>query len=99
MKLKIDRAGRIVLPKKIRDRFHLRQGSDLQVEVSPDGILLRPAEQKPSLVEEDGILVHIGQAPAQFTWDGVVEDEREARFPRRSIPQRHGAFRSKIREP
>lgn len=80
MTLKVDKAGRIVLPKRVRDRFHLHPGSDLTLEEGPDALLLRPVQRRASLVDRKGILVHLGQAPPRFDWSRLVEDERDDRL-------------------
>jgi AbrB family looped-hinge helix DNA binding protein len=49
MTLRMDKAGRIVLPKPIRDRLRLREGSELAREEHPDGLELRPVERKSSM--------------------------------------------------
>ena len=72
MKVKIDAAGWVVLPKEVRERFRLRAGMDLQLEQSPQGILLRPSEQIQGLVRRNGRLVHMGQLPAGYQWDTLV---------------------------
>ena len=41
--LNMDRAGRIVLPKLVRDQLQLSAGDALELEVSEDLIVLRPA--------------------------------------------------------
>lgn len=79
MTLKIDKAGRIILPKPVRDRFHLREGSELILEERPDGLSLRPVDQRASLVQDQGLLVHQGKAPRDFNWNNVVDDLREER--------------------
>jgi hypothetical protein len=53
---------------------------DLQLEQSPQGILLRPSEQIQGLVRRNGRLVHMGQLPAGYQWDTLVEDDREERI-------------------
>ena len=80
MKLKIDNAGRIVLPKPVRDRLGLRAGSDLDLAESREGILLKPVRQQPSLVRRNGLLVHSGKLPKGYEWDRLIEDDREDRF-------------------
>lgn len=80
MTLKMDKAGRIVLPKPLRDRLRLHPGSSLAVEESAEGILLRPVRQRPSLIEKQGLLVHRGKLAAGFDWNRVVEDMREERI-------------------
>jgi len=79
MKLKIDKAGRIVLPKPVRERFHLREGSELELEERSDGLTLRPVEQRSSMVRKNGIWVHLGKVPRGFDWDTTVDAIREER--------------------
>ena len=80
MTLKIDHAGRIVVPKPIRDRLGLRAGTDLKVIEGPEGIVIRRAEREPRLVLEGKLLVHTGKLPRGYDLTRVVEDEREARI-------------------
>jgi AbrB family looped-hinge helix DNA binding protein len=80
MTIKIDKAGRIVLPKPVRERFHLREGSELELEERSDGLTLRPVEQRSSMVQEKGIWVHLGKVPRGFDWGSVVEAIRDERI-------------------
>jgi AbrB family looped-hinge helix DNA binding protein len=80
MNVKIDKAGRIVLPKPVRDRLHLRQGSDLEIEERPEGVLLRPVHQRPSMVKKNGFWVHLGKLPEGHDWDSLIDDERNDRI-------------------
>jgi AbrB family looped-hinge helix DNA binding protein len=80
MTIKIDKAGRIVLPKPVRVRLRLREGSELELEERADGLTLRPIEQRPSMVRESGIWVHLGKVPRGFDWDVAVEAIREERI-------------------
>jgi AbrB family looped-hinge helix DNA binding protein len=80
MHVKIDKAGRIVLPKPMRDRFRLRQGSDLEIEERPEGLLLKPVDQRPSMVQKNGVWVHLGKLPKGFDWDTLVDDARDERI-------------------
>ena len=80
MTLKVDKAGRIILPKPIRDRLQLRAGSDLELQEIPGGVVLKPVEQRPSLVRRNGLLVHQGKAPRGFDWAEMVDAVREDRL-------------------
>ena len=80
MTLKVDKAGRIILPKPLRDRFHLREGSELTLEEHPDGLVLKPVDQRSSMVQEQGIWVHLGKLPRGYHWDTLVEDSRDERI-------------------
>ena len=58
----IDSAGRLVLPQQVRRQFHLVAGDRLDLEIVPDGIFLRAHSRQADLVEENGLLVHEGEA-------------------------------------
>lgn len=64
MSITIDKAGRIVVPKALRERYSLVPGAELDVEATADGIRLRLRGGAPAFVEKDGILVHHGPTVA-----------------------------------
>jgi AbrB family looped-hinge helix DNA binding protein len=80
MTLQIDKSGRIVVPKRIRQRLGWKPGAELEVAERPDGILLSHPERQPSMVQVDGLWVHQGVPEPGTDWDRVVEDSREARM-------------------
>ena len=53
----IDRAGRLVIPKDLRERHHLEAGTRLTVLALEDRIILIPRRIEPRLIEKDGLLV------------------------------------------
>lgn len=53
----LDRFGRVVLPKQIRDRLGVSAGSEFEVEETEDAILLRPVMPRAEVVDEGGWLV------------------------------------------
>lgn len=64
-KLRIDKAGRLVLPKTVRSQFGITPDTVLELTQSADGILLRRVAERPSMREFDGLWVHQGiSAPA-----------------------------------
>ena len=78
--LRIDKSGRIVVPKLPRERLGLKPGSELEALEQAGGVLLRPVEQRPSMIKIDGLWVHQGVAQPGANWDRVVEDVREERI-------------------
>jgi AbrB family looped-hinge helix DNA binding protein len=79
MTLRIDKSGRIVVPKPLRERLGLKPHMELEVVEHPGGVLLRPVEQRPPMVKVDGLWVHQGVAQLGAAWDGVLDDAREER--------------------
>lgn len=57
MKLTMDKAGRIVLPKSIRDSLGMPNGGSFDVSIYGEGVQLIPGGRAASLVERDGKLV------------------------------------------
>ncbi len=77
MKATLDRFGRIVIPKKIRDDFNLRAGDSIRLFEGDDEIVLKPIEGEPSLRERDGVLVFSGKAIGNI--EDALEDNRNNR--------------------
>lgn len=86
MELKIDKAGRIVVPKPLRERMGFRPDGELEVVEHPEGVLLRKARQSPSMVKIDGLWVHEGVPERGANWDSVIESVREERIEAASKP-------------
>jgi len=80
MTLKLDKAGRVILPKPVRDRLGLREGSSLEIVETPDGVILKPAERRPSMVKKQGLWVHTGKLPPAFDILQAIRNDREERI-------------------
>jgi AbrB family looped-hinge helix DNA binding protein len=61
--LTVDKAGRIVLPKPVRDELQLTPGDSLELESSEERIVLRPVRDNARLRKKRGIWVLHGGAP------------------------------------
>jgi AbrB family looped-hinge helix DNA binding protein len=59
----VDQAGRIVLPKSIRDALGLLPGTKVDISPYGAGVQVVPAGRTARLVEEDGALVSEGDTP------------------------------------
>ena len=79
MKITIDKSGRIVVPKSIRERYHMTPGTTLELENKPEGIELKVSEKSPALIRKEGILVHHGTETSDVDITDFVGRERERR--------------------
>lgn len=86
MTITIDRAGRLVVPKSLRERFNLVAGTELEIEVHGECLQLRRVGAEPALVRKKGILVHHAGARAHLDVAAFIRAERESRS-RRLVPE------------
>ena len=76
--VQLDTAGRVVVPKKIRERFRLQGGDTLTLEVKGDAIELRPKKPTAQLRRVNGVLVLVSDMslPPERDLVGESRDER-----------------------
>ena len=80
MELRIDKAGRIVLPKRLRERLRFKPETGIEAIEQPEGVFLKRAEQACSMSKADGLWVHNGNAEAGANWDRIIEETRDERI-------------------
>jgi AbrB family looped-hinge helix DNA binding protein len=82
--LTLDKAGRVVLPKPIRDEMQLRAGDSLDLERWEDRIVLRPRRGGSGLHQKQGIWVYSTGEPISAEATGEtsrqIRRERELGF-------------------
>jgi AbrB family looped-hinge helix DNA binding protein len=83
-KITLDKAGRVVLPKPVREQMHLAPGDTLQLESESEQITLRPIRPKATLRKEYGVWVYQGE-PMDVSIVDLIDREREKRL-RQAIP-------------
>jgi len=76
METMLDRFGRIVIPKKIRDDFNLKPGSQIHIEESDESIILKPIRGEPNLISKEGVLVFSGK-PVEDLRDALLKHREE----------------------
>lgn len=79
MVITIDGAGRIVVPKPLRDRFNLVAGTELEIETSGECLQFRRVEGGTALVRKKGVLAHHGDSRATLDVASLIRSERDAR--------------------
>jgi len=79
-KLTLDKAGRVVLPKPLRDELELSAGDTLELESRGEQITLRPVRSGSPLRKERGIWVYRAGGPlTPATTDQTLRQIREER--------------------
>ena len=79
-KLTIDKLGRIVLPKPVREKLQLAAGDQLELESMDDRIMLRPLRGTAQLRKKRGVWVfHCGEPLSAATVQQTVEQLRRER--------------------
>jgi AbrB family looped-hinge helix DNA binding protein len=79
-RLIIDKAGRVVIPKPLRDELHLEPGDALELENAGEQITLRPVRGRGPLMKEHGVWVfHSGQPLPASATDNLLQQIRTER--------------------
>ncbi|MGA7968943.1 MAG: AbrB/MazE/SpoVT family DNA-binding domain-containing protein [Terriglobales bacterium] len=61
--LSIDRAGRLVLPKPVREQLQIEPGESLEMESFEDHVVLRPVRGSGAMRKKKGVWVFTGGTP------------------------------------
>ncbi len=86
-KLKVDKAGRIVLPKPVREKLQLAPGDELELESQDDRITLRPLRGTAQLRKKRGVWVfHSGEPLSAETVEETLDQVRRERDDRNLGP-------------
>ena len=78
--LTVDKAGRVVLPKPLRDELQLSAGDSLALESSGDQIVLRPVRGAATMRQKQGFWVfRTGQPISSESVDETIRQIRDER--------------------
>jgi AbrB family looped-hinge helix DNA binding protein len=76
----IDKAGRVVIPKPLREELCLEPGDSLEMESNGEQITLRPVRGTGPLTKEQGVWVfHAGQPLPASATDAMLQQIRGER--------------------
>ena len=79
-RLTIDKSGRVVIPKPVREELRLEPGDALEMESAGDQITLRPVRGTGPLTKEHGVWVfRTGQPLPASSTDKMLQQIREER--------------------
>jgi AbrB family looped-hinge helix DNA binding protein len=77
MKTTIDAAGRIVVPKRLRDELQLEAGQTLEIAARDGRLEIEPQATPMQLERRDGRLVAVPDQPLPALTAGTVRDALE----------------------
>jgi len=77
MELTLDKFGRILIPKDVRDELGLRPGSSLHLERTRNGIRLNKVVEAQSLIKKGRTLVYVGRLNGDI--ENMIEMIRQER--------------------
>jgi AbrB family looped-hinge helix DNA binding protein len=78
METTLDRFGRIIIPKNVRDDMGLEVGVVLQIETKGEKIVLQPVQGEPKIIAKKGILVFTGTAVGDV--GAALQEHRKRRL-------------------
>jgi len=79
MKTTIDQAGRVVIPKPLRQKFHLTARTEIEILADGDGLRLQIPTEESSLVEKNGVVVHCTDGKANLDSTEFINQFRDGR--------------------
>ena len=76
----LDKAGRVVIPKTLRDELRLEPGDTLELESEGESVTLRPVHSVTPLRKEQGVWIfRTGKKLSAATAGKAIRDAREER--------------------
>ena len=79
---KIDKPGRVILPKPVRGRPGLQAGSDIEIGETPGGVILKPVDRRPSMIRKGLFWIHQGELPPGYDLLKAIDEDRDERIRR-----------------
>jgi AbrB family looped-hinge helix DNA binding protein len=77
--LTIDKSGRLVIPKRVRDALGLRPGDQLELRRQGVDVILSVSQPKPVLQRENGVWVYRSGEPVTGSVQQFIDEDRVRR--------------------
>lgn len=78
MQVQVDKFGRVVIPKSMRDHLGIKSGTVIFLEERVHDIVLKVAEPEPQIIMKGGVAVYVSEASGDV--DSVVQAGRDERL-------------------
>ena len=79
MVAKLDKFGRILIPKKIREDLRISQDSQINIINDGNRIIIEPIEEQTALIEKNNLLVYTGKI-SSIEVDDEIKKQRAVRL-------------------
>jgi len=76
----LDQAGRMVLPKQIREALRIGPGDSLTVAADGDRVVLSPVRSRAGIQKERGIWVYRSGKPSKDSLSALIDEARSGRL-------------------
>ena len=86
MEASVDRFGRVVIPKRIREQLGLHPGSPVRIEACQGEVRVIPQQDHSGLVVKEGVTVYGGTATGDL--DDTLRSLRDLRLDQLQGPKR-----------
>ena len=80
MKTTVDKFGRMVIPKPMREELGIGPGTKVELSQQEGKVVVEPIQDQPNWVEKDGILVFTGELLEDIDIVELIDRERQKRI-------------------
>ncbi len=74
----LDKFGRVIIPKKIREHLGIHLGTTLNISEDGARIVIEPVQEKEPVINKNGILVFTGKLDGNM--GDFIQDDRNLRM-------------------
>ena len=78
MRASIDAAGRVVIPKSLRDAIGLGDGGEVEIELTDGALVVSPPTVRKRVEDRDGRAIIVAEEELQPLSDHIVRDVLDA---------------------
>lgn len=78
MARKVDQAGRVVIPKLLREKLGLQEGVKIEFEIRDGDLVLSPVDLSSPMIRDEDLLLHNGRPAGDLK--EVVKGHRKERI-------------------
>lgn len=78
-RITIDSAGRLILPKAVREALRIGPGDTLELESDDEHVVLHPVRVPPGISKERGVWVYRSGKPTDISIPDLIEEQRRRR--------------------